>query len=150
MTTPTLETRWLMTLRGTVTTPIAVPPLLIFNVDEASIDCPRIKAKTINPSGDWIRVQPNGNWKLDVRLLFMTDDNEAIYCHYNGVLKMQPGLEARITSGEVVPGSDLYFRSAPFFETASKKYGWLNDLLAVGKITSFGGGQVVYDIFEVL
>ena len=151
MTEPVLETRWLMTLRGSIPAPIVISPkFLVFNVLEASIDSPRIKAKVVNPSGDWVRIQENGNWKLDVRLVFMTDDGEAIYCHYNGVLRMDEGLGPRLASGEAIPGSDLYFRSAPYFETSSKKYGWLNDILAVGKMASFGGGQVVYDVFEVL
>lgn len=151
MTQPTLETRWLMSLRGTIPAPVVVTPsLLVFDVLEASIDSPRIKATLSKPSGDWVRIQPNGNWKLDVRLLMITDDGEAVFCYYNGVLRMDPGLNERIASGESVPGSEIYFRSAPYFETASKKYGWLNDILAIGKIASFGGGKVVYDVFEVL
>lgn len=151
MALPTLETRWLMSLRGTIPLPVAVTPnLLVFNVLEASIDSPRIKAKLSSPSGDWVRIQPNGNWKLDVRLLMITDDGEPILCTYNGVLRMDPGLNERIASGESIPGSEIYFRSSPYFETASKKYGWLNDILAIGRIASFGGGNVVYDVFEVL
>jgi len=151
MSEPKLETRWLMTLRGSIPAPTVVTPSLwIFNVLEASIDSPRIKAKVISPSGDWVRVQDNGNWKLDVRLVFMTDDGEPIYCHYNGVFRMDESLPPRLASGEIIPGSEMYFRSAPYFETASVKYGWLNNILTIGKITRFGGGQVVYDIFEVL
>lgn len=151
MSEPVLESRWLMTLRGSIPAPIVITPkLYVFNVLEASIESPRIKAKVVNPSGDWVRIQENGNWKLDVRLVFTTDDGEAIYCHYNGVLRMDEGLGQRLGSGEAIPGNELYFRSAPYFETASKKYGWLNDILAVGKMARFGGGQVVYDVFEVL
>jgi hypothetical protein len=32
----------------------------------------------------------------------------------------------------------------------SEKYGWLNNVLAIGKMRKFGGGNVVYDVFEVL
>ena len=151
MTHPTLETRWLMSLRGSIPPPVMVSPtLMVFNVLEASIDSPRLKARLRNPSGDWVRIQPNGNWKLDVRLLMETDDGVSIYVHYNGVLRMQPGLAERIASGQTVPGSEIYFRSAPYFEVAEGKYGWLNDIVAVGRIASFGGGNVVYDVFEVL
>lgn len=151
MTQPTLETRWLMTLRGSIPQPAIVSPtLMVFNVLEASIDSPRIKAKLCNPSGDWVRIQPNGNWKLDVRLLMETDDGVPIYMHYNGVLRMEPGLMERIGSGESIPGSEIYFRSAPYFEVPAGKYEWLNSILAIGRITSFGGGNVVYDVFEVL
>lgn len=151
MSHPALATRWLMSLKGTIPQPTIVSPsLMIFNVLDAQIESPRIKAKLKNPSGDWVRIQQNGNWKLDVRLLMETDDGVPIYMHYNGVLRMDPGLRERLISGEEIPGSDLYFRSAPYFETASEKYGWLNDILAIGKMESFGGGNVVYEVFEVL
>lgn len=151
MSQPTLETRWLMSLRGSIQPPAAVGAgLLVFNVLDASIESPRIRARMAQPGGDWIRVQPNGNWKLDVRLLMIGDDDEPIYCHYNGVLRMNAALGARIAAGESVDGSEMYFRSAPYFETASKKYAWLNDILCVGKMASFGGGVALYDVFEVL
>lgn len=151
MSEPKLETRWLMSLRGTIPQPELVSStLMVFNVLDASIDSPRLKAKLCNPSGDWVRIQPNGNWKLDVRLLMKTDDGVPIYVHYNGVLRMKPGLMERIASGEQIPGSELYFRSAPYFEAPEGKYAWLNDILAIGRIESFGGGNVVYDVFEVL
>ena len=151
MSEPVLQSRWLMTLRGTIPQPTLVSPtLMVFNVLDASIESPRIKAKLKNPSGDWVRVQPNGNWMLDVRLLMETDDGVPIYTHYNGVLRMEPGLAERIASGEEIPGEEIYFRSAPYFETSSEKYGWLNSILAIGRIRSFGGGNVVYDVFEVL
>ncbi|MGQ0621730.1 MAG: DUF3237 domain-containing protein [Panacagrimonas sp.] len=151
MTIPTLETRWLMSLRGSIPEPALVSPtLMVFNVLEASMDSPRIQARLVGPSGDWVRIQPNGNWKLDVRLLMIGDDGEPIFCNYTGLLRMQPGLMERIASGESIPGSELYFRSTPYFETASKKYAWLNDIVTVARIASFGGGKVVYDVFEVL
>ncbi|TDU31228.1 uncharacterized protein DUF3237 [Panacagrimonas perspica] len=148
---PPLESRWLATLSIAIDPPTAVgPDLLLINVVEARLDGPRIKAKVIPPSGDWVRVQPGGNWNLDVRLAFLTDDGEAIFCKYSGVLRMDPGLGERLAAGESVPGSEIYLRAAPCFETRSDKYAWLNDMLAVGKITGFGGGKVSYDIYEIL
>ena len=147
---PSLETRWLMTLSGTIPQPTVIGSLWVFNVVEARMDGPRIKATMAAPTGDWIRVQPNGNWKLDVRMLMVTDDGEPIYCHYNGVVRMTPKLIERIGAGESIDGSEIYFRSAPYFETVSPKYAWLNDILCIGKVATFGGGQVRYDIFEVL
>ena len=151
MSEATLETRWLMTLKGKIPQPAVVSPtLMVFNVLEAQIESPRINATLKGPSGDWVRIQPNGNWKLDVRLLMETDDGEEIYMFYNGLLRMEPGLNERIASGEVIPGEEIYFRSTPYFETSSEKYGWLANMVTVGKITTFGGGDVQYDIFEVL
>ena len=70
MTQPTLETRWLMTLQGSIPQPVVISPsLMIFNVLDARIESPHLNAKVLPPSGDWVQVQENGNWKLDVRLL---------------------------------------------------------------------------------
>ena len=151
MSEPKLETRWLATMRGSIPQPAVISPnLMIFNVLDASIDSPRLKAKLRGPSGDWVRIQPNGNWKLDMRLLMETDDGVPIYIYYNGVLRMQPGLMERIGSGQEVPGEEMYFRSTPYFEAPEGKYGWLNDIVVVGRMRSFGGGNVLYDLFEVL
>lgn len=151
MTQPTLETRWLMTLQGSIPQPVVISPsLMIFNVLDARIESPHLNAKVLPPSGDWVQVQENGNWKLDVRLLLEADDGCPIYTHYSGVLRMDDQLAERIANGEEIPGDQLYFRSAPYFQTPSKKYAWLNSILAIGKMRSFGGGNVVYDIFEVL
>jgi hypothetical protein len=151
MSEPKLETRWLATMRGSIPQPAVISSnLMIFNVLEASIDGPRLKATLRGPSGDWVRIQPNGNWKLDVRLLMETDDGVPIYIHYNGVFRMQAGLMERLASGEAIPGEEMYFRSAPYFEVPEGKYAWLNDILVVGRMRSFGGGNVVYDLYEVL
>jgi hypothetical protein len=148
---PTLETRWLMTLRGKIAPPTAVSPsLLVFNVNEASIDSPRLKAQMVQPSGDWVRVQADGSWRLDVRLLMKTDDGEFIYSYYSGIVCMTPEVSEHLAKGGTIGDKDIYFRSAPYFETSSPKYAWLNHVLAIGKITSFGNGDVVYDVFEVL
>jgi hypothetical protein len=50
----------------------------------------------------------------------------------------------------VLTGEDLYLRSAPNFETSSEKFAWLNDIMAVGKMTKFGGGKLGYDVYEIL
>ena len=151
MSEPKLETRWLGTMRGRIPQPAVISPnLMVFNVLEASIDSPRLKATLRGPSGDWVRIQPNGNWKLDVRLLMETDDGVPIYIQYNGVFRAQAGLMERLGTGQEISGEEMYFRSAPYFEAPEGKYAWLNDILVVGRIRSFGGGNVIYDLFEVL
>jgi Protein of unknown function (DUF3237) len=48
--------------------------------------------------------------------------------------------------------NDEYFIISPTFETTSKKYAWLNDVVAIGKIVSHKmgeGSHVTYDIFIV-
>lgn len=151
MSDPKLQTRWLATLRGDISEPTPIGDgMLIFNVDGAEISGPRLNAKAVAPSGDWIKVQPNGNWQLDVRVLLKTDSGDHIFCYYTGRLKNTPELAARIAAGESVPGDEMYFRSTPYFETSAPDYLWLNDIVCVGTMRTFGGGVALYDIFEVL
>ena len=51
--------------------------------------------------------------------------------------------------GEAVDPSEYYFRVAPFFETASEKYGWLNRVLALG-VGHRTRSQVGYRVYAVL
>ena len=151
MATPVLNTRWLATLRGTISEPTPIGGnMLVFNVDEAELEGPKISAVVVPPSGDWIRVMTNGNWKLDVRLMFETTDGAHILCTYTGTLKADAGVSERIANGESIPGTEMYFRSTPYFETSDSRYEWLNDIVCVGSMREFGAGEAVYDIFEVL
>ena len=80
MAEPKLETRLLATLVGQISEPTPIGDnRLIFNVQSAEIAGERLNARVVSPSEDWISIQPNGNWQLDVRLLFQTDKGEYIF-----------------------------------------------------------------------
>ncbi|MFT4571937.1 MAG: hypothetical protein ACI8TX_003476 [Hyphomicrobiaceae bacterium] len=146
-----LESEFLFLLEGDISAPLqANENLLIFDIAQATIDGPKIKGEVVPPRGDWIRIMPNGNWRLDVRFTIRTDDGHFIYCSYTGVLRMDEGLAERIGAGESIPGEEMYFRSTPYFETTSEKYGWLNDIASVGRMASFGGGKARYEVFTIL
>ena len=46
-----------------------------------------------------------------------------------------------LAAGEEIGPIDAYFVISPTFETTSKKYGWLDDIVAVGKMVSAKGGD---------
>jgi len=54
----------------------------------------------------------------------------------------------RIAKGESVSPSDYYFRVVPFFQTASEKYGWLKNVVAVATGHRLSSGPI-YQVFEV-
>jgi hypothetical protein len=84
------------------------------------------------PAGDWLLQRHDGVTVLDVRLLLRTDDGEHIYMAYRGLRHGPAEVMARLAAGEVVDPATYYFRIVPIFETASKKYEWLNKIVAVG------------------
>jgi hypothetical protein len=106
---------------------------------------------TLLPGGsDWQAIRPgDGAWLLDVRIVLNTDDDEIIGMTYRGMRHGPKEVLDRIARGEVVKATDYYLRIAPFFETASAKYGWLNGIIAVGVGHRLPEGPV-YQVFEVL
>lgn len=145
-----LKTKFLMSLEGTIGKPTIINNLMVFEVLSGSVDGEKIAGTMAGPAGDWIRLQPNGSWRLDVRFLLRMDDGSDVYVSYSGVVRMTDEFARRIENGDTISGDEIYFRSAPYFETNSKKYGWLADTVCVGTLRTFGDGKVVYDIYEIL
>jgi hypothetical protein len=109
----------------------------------------RLSGAVLDGGSDWQAVRTDGTTALDVRLVLRTDDDALITMHYPGLRSGDPDVLARIEKGEVVDPSTYYFRTAPQFETASEKYGWLNRLLALGIGHRQADGPI-YSVFEVL
>ena len=82
-------------------------------------------------------------------MVLRTDDGALILMTYRGVRHASPEVNARIARGEQAAASEYYLRTAPFFETSSAKYSWLNRIVAVGVGERRPEG-VVYDVFEIL
>lgn len=101
------------------------------------------------PAGDWLLLRPDGVTVLDVRVLLRTDDGEHIYMSYRGVRHGPADVMARLAAGEMVDPADYYFRISPVFETAAKKYEWINRIVAVGVGRREPSGPV-YAVEEVL
>jgi Protein of unknown function (DUF3237) len=60
-----------------------------------------------------------------------------------------PNVIEKLDRGEPVDPASYYFRMNPMFETSSKKYDWMNRIIAVGTGVRLADGPV-YSIFEVL
>jgi hypothetical protein len=78
-----------------------------------------------------------------------TDDGALLYTTYHGFRHGPEAVMADLLKGKNVDPNLYYFRTSPRFETASKKYMWLNSILtvAVGRRDPAGP---VYDVYEIL
>ena len=121
----------------------------IAQVSGGSFEGPRIKGIVLPGGGDWIVLRPDGVLQLDVRIVLQTHDGELIYMTYRGHRHGPPEVMDRLARGEAVDPSSYYFRTAPFFETGSATYSWLNGIVAVGTGTRVPQGPI-YTVFEVL
>ena len=119
---------------------------------EGWVKGPKISGKVIPPGGDWLRVMPAGNSRLDVRLTVKTDDGALIYVTYNGIISHTKESRDRLMKGEVLTSKDHYFITAPTMQTSAEKYAWLNHVQCVGKVVEVKAGEgsfVKYDIYIV-
>lgn len=104
----------------------------IVTVSGGTFEGPKIKGTVVpNSGGDWLLFRSDGVVQLDVRVTLQTDDDALIYMVYRGVRDASPDVAERLARGDEVDPSDYYFRTTPYFETASEKYAWLNRIIAV-------------------
>lgn len=109
----------------------------------------RLRGKVLSGGSDWQTVRRDGSWVLDVRFVMETDDGHLIGTTYKGIRHGPQAVLDRIAKGESVSPSDYYFRAIPLFETASEKYGWLNNVISVATGHRLASGPI-YHVFEVL
>jgi hypothetical protein len=148
-----IRTRPLFVLRE------AVPPLIVIGqtpnafrrigvIQGGSFDGERLSGEVVT-GNDWQSVRSDSCIKLDVRLVLKTTDGELIVMTYTCLRAGPPSVIEKLDKGEPVDPTSYYFRMNPIFETSSKKYDWMNRIIAVGT-----GDQLpdcpVYNIFEVL
>ncbi|MEQ3651400.1 DUF3237 domain-containing protein [Hyphomonas sp.] len=112
----------------------------------------RLRGRVVPGGGDWATIDDSDTLRLDARVTLETHDGALIYLSYRGVLR--PMSKVRQFSSRGGPKSDeerkqIYFRTAPFFETGDERYSWLNNIVTLGMGESIGGA-VRYDVFEVL
>ncbi len=99
---------------------------------------------------DWQTVRSgDGTWLLNVRLVLKTDDGEHIMMAYEGMRHGPKEVLDAIGRGESVSPYDYYLRISARFETTSKKYDFLNRLIAVGVGHRLPEGAV-YQMFEIV
>jgi hypothetical protein len=99
---------------------------------------------------DWQSIRPgDGAWMINVRIVLKTDDDQIIGMPYTGIRHGPKEVLDRIARGEVVKATDYYLRISASFETASQKYGWLNNIISIGVGHRLPEGPI-YQMFEVL
>jgi hypothetical protein len=108
---------------------------LIVPVSSGAFEGPRLRGKIVDaPAGDWVYARPDGSIKLDVRMTLLTDDGAAILMTYSGIGVPKDG--------------GIAVRTAPQFETGDERYGWLNNVQAVG-VGLFARGAVTHDVYAL-
>ena len=119
----------------------------IFNGGE--VEGPLLRGIILPGGSDTLLTRNDSSLTPSVRLVIKTDDEALILVRYKGVRHGPPEVMERIANGMNVKPSEYYLRNAPFFETSSGKYDWLNRIVSVG-IGRRETDSAVYDVHEIL
>lgn len=122
---------------------------MTFIVIGGTVEGARLSAKVLPGGGDWVRSGTDGIGRVDVRNTYETDDGELIHVAYGGIIDASPAALKRWAGGETLGSDELYFRTAPLYETGAERYRFLNRIQAIA-IGSLAPNQVRYQVFEVL
>ncbi|HSG76248.1 MAG TPA: DUF3237 domain-containing protein [Burkholderiales bacterium] len=118
-------------------------------LDKGHFKGPKVQAEMLTGGMDILLGGADGAVRPDVRLILKLDDGEILLIQYRGVRHAPAEVMQRIGKGERVPPGEYYLRTSLVFETASKKYGWLNRIVGVG-VGRREPSAVFYDVFEIL
>ena len=115
---------------------------------EAELGGPRIRARTTMPGGDWMSVGPDGFWRPDVRVQFVTDDGATVLLHYTGLVEQNDIFKREAERAGRTEFGDHYMRMMLDFDTGAPQYQWLNRslFLAEGRLDR---GWIEYAVYRV-
>jgi hypothetical protein len=103
----------------------------------------------ILPGGaDWQTIGPDGRLEIAARYVLELEQGR-VEVRSEGLRSGAPEVLARLAAGEIVQGSEYYFRTALRFFTASPALARLNDLMAIAVGERFPG-HVRLDVYPVL
>jgi hypothetical protein len=125
---------------------------VFFGAAGGSFEGPKIRGKVLPGGGDWPIFRPDGAMLLDVRLTLRTHDDALIHMTYGGRWVIPADVRAQVadpaTRHRVDPAA-YYIRTNPLFESGSKEYSWVNDIVCVGSGYLVEGG-IAYKVFQVI
>jgi hypothetical protein len=108
----------------------------------------RLNGSILAAGADFQLIRADGFTTLDARYVVELDDGALVYIVNTGIRFGPPEVMARITRGELVDPSEVYFRTTPTFETAAPAHAWLTRALFIGTGARYPD-RVELAIFEV-
>jgi hypothetical protein len=116
---------------------------------EATLEGPRIKAESAMPGMDWFAPGDDGFGRPDVRLQFKTEDAAIILLHYTGLVEMNALFTKASESGGETRFEDHYMRMSLTFDTGEPRYAWLNQNLFIAEGRLAGKELLEYRVYCV-
>jgi len=148
-----MELEPVMTYRCTTRGPLDVVDAgvlrRVWEVAEASLEGPGIRATLAAPGSDWMLVGDDGYWRPDVRVVFRTDDDARIGLTYTGLVEQSDAFIAAAEADRETRWHDQYMRMTLRFSASAERYRWLSQSLFVARGRILGTGRVQYEVSRV-
>jgi hypothetical protein len=94
---------------------------------------PNIRGRVVPGGADWQFVRADGVLDIAAKYTLATEDGVLIMVDNRGMRHASAAVMERLTKGEIVPGSEYYFRTSAQFEAPrGSKYEWLNRAMFIG------------------
>ena len=120
-----------------------------WEMSDAWLEGPRIRARSAMPGGDWMRVGLDGLWRPDVRVQFATDDGVTVLLHYSGLVKPNPRFVQAASDGAATAFEDQYLRQVMRFETGDQRYLWITQEIYVAEGRLAGPSELEYAVYAL-
>jgi Protein of unknown function (DUF3237) len=110
---------------------------------------PKLRGTVLPGGAGWMLMRRDDVLEIDVRLTLETDDKQQIYMTWKGFRHGPHDVIDRLNRGETVDPESYYFRTTPYFETSSEKYGWMNRICSIAT-GSRKASERTFEVFQVL
>jgi hypothetical protein len=121
----------------------------IARLTNGSFEGPKLKGTVLPGGGSWAVLRRDDVMEIEVRITLETDDKQHIYMHWKGLRHGPKEVMDRLNRGENVDPATYYFRTTPYFETSSEKYGWMNRICSIATGSRKASGRTL-EVFQVL
>jgi hypothetical protein len=108
-----------------------------------------INATMALPGGDWMSMSPDGFWRPNVRVQWLTDDGAVLLMHYTGLVEQNARFKAAAEHDQETAFDDHYMRMVVTFDTGAERYRWLNERIFVARGRLLGASQIEYEIYQL-
>jgi hypothetical protein len=138
-------------IEGPLGPTVGAPARLCWQIAEATLAGPWIKASLAMPGTDWIRLDGNGIRRQDQRTQFLTDDGTLILMHYDaGLIRGKESFSQALDSGRETTFADPYMCLTPQFDVSSDTYSWLTQSLFIARGRLAGPRRIDYELYRVV
>jgi hypothetical protein len=120
-----------------------------WQVAEAELEGPRIRARLAAPGSDWMRMTPDGFWRPHVQAAFVTDTDDLILMSYTGLVEQTEAFVAAAEENRETAFADQYMRLVLTFDTGAPAYRWLTTGIFVAAGRLLGTGRIEYAVHRV-